>query len=102
MVVLRTLIINIIELKDKELSNITGGSFGENDNNYSIKVNSYTCSKQIAATLIKEVLNIGMKEAQELVDSFPKMILECVSSKEAQTIESRLSDSGIDAEIIRQ
>ena len=88
------------ELKDKELSNITGGLFGENDNNYSIKVNSYTCPKQEVVKVVKEILNIGAKEAQELVDNFPKIILERVTSEEAHKIEDKLTNSGINVEIV--
>ena len=88
------------ELKDKELSNVTGGLLDEYDDNYSIVVNSYTCSKQEVVKVVKEILNIGMKEAQELVDSFPKTILERVTSEEAHKIEDKLTNSGINAEIV--
>lgn len=89
------------QLNEDELANVVGGAGGDADRNFSIKVINYTCPKQIIAKLIKEITNIGHKEAQELVDSIPKVIKEGITSEEANIIFDKLASNGIEAEIIQ-
>lgn len=44
--------------------------------------------------IVKEVLNLGLKEAKDLVDSAPKMIKEGLKAEEAEELKKRLEEAG--------
>jgi large subunit ribosomal protein L7/L12 len=48
---------------------------------------------------VKEILNIGIKEAKTIVDEAPKLIKEGVSKDEAEEIKNKLVDAGAVVEI---
>lgn len=83
------------ELNQEELSKVIGGITDEDNRNYSIKITSYNCSKETVVKLIKEMLAIGLKEAQELVDSLPKMIKENMTESEAYYWKNRFASNNI-------
>ena len=43
---------------------------------------------------VREVTDLGLKDAKTLVDSAPKPVREGVSKEEAETIKQKLSDAG--------
>lgn len=49
--------------------------------------------------VVREITNLGLKEAKALVDEAPKPVKEGVSKKEAEEIQGRLSDVGATVEI---
>ncbi len=49
--------------------------------------------------LVKEITNLGLKEAKDLVDGAPKPVKEGVSKDEAEAIKSKLTESGAEVEI---
>ena len=89
---------SVKELNQEELSVVTGG-LEEGENSYSLKIVSYKCSKDTVAKLIKEMLAIGYKEAQELVDSLPKTIKERMCESEANYWENKFISNDISVEI---
>lgn len=48
---------------------------------------------------VREITGLGLKEAKELVDYTPSVIMESVSEEEAETIKSRLESLGAKVEI---
>ncbi len=44
--------------------------------------------------VIREVTNLGLKEAKDLVDNAPKTVKEQVSKEEAQQIKAKLEEQG--------
>jgi large subunit ribosomal protein L7/L12 len=48
---------------------------------------------------VREITNLGLKEAKELVDGAPKPVKESVSKEEAEEIKGRLEAAGAKAEI---
>lgn len=48
---------------------------------------------------VREVTNLGLKEAKELVDSAPKTIKEGVSKEEAEAIKKKFEEAGAKVEI---
>lgn len=48
---------------------------------------------------VREVTNMGLKEAKELVESAPKAIKEAVSKEEAESIKAKLEEAGASVEI---
>lgn len=48
---------------------------------------------------VREVTNLGLKEAKDLVEGAPKPIKEGVSKEEADTIKKKFEDAGATVEI---
>lgn len=49
--------------------------------------------------VVRELTNLGLKEAKELVDTAPKPIKTGVSKEEAETIKAKLEEQGARVEI---
>ncbi|MDD3536204.1 MAG: 50S ribosomal protein L7/L12 [Candidatus Cloacimonetes bacterium] len=49
--------------------------------------------------VVREITNLGLKEAKDLVDSAPKMVSEKVSKEEAESLKKRLEDAGATVEL---
>jgi|SRR5579883_1475836 len=49
--------------------------------------------------VIREITNLGLKEAKDLVDGAPKVVKEGLSKEEAETIKKKLADSGASVEV---
>ncbi|MDR2585716.1 MAG: 50S ribosomal protein L7/L12 [Prevotellaceae bacterium] len=48
---------------------------------------------------VKEITGLGLKEAKDLVDAFPKAIKEKVSKSEAEQVKAQLEEAGGEVEI---
>ena len=48
---------------------------------------------------VREVTNLGLKEAKDLVDGAPKPVKEGVSKDEAETIRKKFADAGATVEV---
>jgi len=48
---------------------------------------------------VKEITSLGLKEAKELVDAYPKAIKEKVSKSEAEQVKALLEEAGGEVEI---
>ena len=48
---------------------------------------------------VREVTNLGLKEAKDLVEGAPASVKEGVSKQEAETIKKKLEEAGASAEI---
>ncbi len=48
---------------------------------------------------VREVTNLGLKEAKDLVDGAPKPVKEGVSKEEAETIKKKFVDAGATIEV---
>jgi len=48
---------------------------------------------------VREVTNLGLKEAKDLVDSAPKPVKEGVSKEEAETLKKKFTDAGATVEV---
>ncbi|MCL2561533.1 MAG: 50S ribosomal protein L7/L12 [Rikenellaceae bacterium] len=49
--------------------------------------------------VVKEITNLGLKEAKDLVDAAPKAVKEGVSKEEAESIKAQLEDAGAEVEL---
>ena len=49
--------------------------------------------------IVRELTGLGLKEAKEIVDTAPKPLKEKVSKEEANTIKTKLAESGATVEI---
>jgi len=48
---------------------------------------------------LRDITNLGLKEAKELVESAPKMVREGVSKQEAEDIKKKLEEAGATVEL---
>ena len=48
---------------------------------------------------VREVTNLGLKEAKDLVDGAPKPVKEGISKDEAETIRKKFADAGATVEV---
>lgn len=49
--------------------------------------------------LVKELTNLNLKEAKDLVDAAPKAIKEGVSKEEAESLKAKLEEAGAEVEL---
>ncbi|OLE52255.1 MAG: 50S ribosomal protein L7/L12 [Acidobacteria bacterium 13_1_20CM_3_53_8] len=49
--------------------------------------------------VVREVTQLGLKEAKDLVDGAPKPVKEGVSKEEAETVRQKLADAGATVEV---
>ena len=49
--------------------------------------------------VVREVTNLGLKEAKDLVDGAPKTLKEGVSKEEAETIKKKFAEAGATVEV---
>jgi large subunit ribosomal protein L7/L12 len=48
---------------------------------------------------VREVTNLGLKEAKDLVDGAPKVVKDGVSKADAETIKKKLTEAGAKVEV---
>jgi len=73
--------------------NSDGASFGESALK-SVELKSGGDQKIQVIKIVKEVLNLGLKEAKDLVDSAPKVIKEGLKAEEADGLKKKLEEAG--------
>jgi len=49
--------------------------------------------------VIREITQLGLKEAKDLVDNYPKVVVENVAKEEAEAVLKKLEEAGATAEI---
>ncbi len=49
--------------------------------------------------VVREITKLGLKEAKDLVDGAPKMVVEKVSKEEAETVKKKLEEAGASVEL---
>ena len=48
---------------------------------------------------VRAITKLGLKEAKEVVDTFPKPVVEKVSKEEAESVKKQLEDAGASVEV---
>ncbi|MBN2813299.1 MAG: 50S ribosomal protein L7/L12 [Bacteroidales bacterium] len=66
---------------------------------YNVFMNHPGGAKLQIVKLVKDITNLGLKEAKELVDKAPVAIKENVSKEEAESIKAQLAEAGADVEL---
>lgn len=63
---------------------------------FTVVCESVPAEKKIGAIkIVRELLNVGLKEAKDFVDTFPKSIGEDVDKAKATELQKKLTDAGI-------
>ncbi len=79
----------------------TGAAAGaaEEKTEFAVVLNEIGPNKINVIKVVREVTNLGLKEAKDLVDGAPKTVKEGVSKEEAATIKKKFEDAGAKVEI---
>jgi len=56
-------------------------------------------AKLAVVKLVKELTKLGLKEAKDLVDGAPKLVVENVSKDEADALKTQLEEAGAEVEV---
>jgi large subunit ribosomal protein L7/L12 len=75
------------------------GAPAEEKTEYSVVLTSVGDKKINVIKVVREVTNLGLKEAKDLVESAPKPIKEGVSKEEAEAIRKKFEEVGAKVEI---
>ena len=75
------------------------GEAAEEKDSYSVILTSCGDKKIKVIKVVREVTNLGLKEAKDLVDSAPKPVKEGISKKEAEEIKVKFLEAGAQVEL---
>ncbi len=76
-----------------------GAAPAEDKTEFSVILKDVGANKINVIKAVREVTNLGLKEAKDLVDSAPKPIKEGVSKEEAENIRKKFADAGATVEV---
>ncbi len=71
----------------------------EEKTEFSVILTGVGANKINVIKAVREVTNLGLKEAKDLVDGAPKPIKEGVSKEEAENIRKKFTDAGATVEV---
>ena len=71
----------------------------EEKTEFSVILTAAGANKINVIKAVREVTNLGLKEAKDLVDGAPKPIKEAVSKDEAETIRKKFTEAGATVEV---
>ena len=80
-------------------SNDGGGADTTEKTEFDVFLKSGGANKLNVIKEVKNILNLGLKEAKELVDSAPKALKEGVAKDEAEALKKQLEEAGAEVEI---
>jgi large subunit ribosomal protein L7/L12 len=71
----------------------------EEKTSFDVVLNAVGDKKIQVIKVVRELTSLGLKEAKELVDSFPKAVKTGVSKEEADATKAKLEEQGASVEI---
>jgi large subunit ribosomal protein L7/L12 len=72
----------------------------EEKTQFDVVLKAYPADKKInIIKIVREVTNLGLKEAKDLVEGVPKPLKEAVTKEEAETIKKKFAESGAEVEV---
>ncbi len=85
---------------------VAGGGAGaaaaapaEEKTEFSVVLQQVGANKINVIKAVREVTNLGLKEAKDLVDGAPKTVKEGVSKEEAENIKKKFTEAGATVEV---
>jgi large subunit ribosomal protein L7/L12 len=76
-----------------------GAAPAEEKTEFSVILTAVGANKINVIKAVREVTNLGLKEAKDLVDGAPKPVKEGVSKEEAENIKKKFADAGATVEV---
>ena len=72
----------------------------EEKTQFDVVLKAFPADKKInIIKVVREVTNLGLKEAKDLVEGVPKPLKEAVSKEEADSIKKKFADAGAEVEV---
>ncbi|MCI0601732.1 50S ribosomal protein L7/L12 [bacterium] len=72
----------------------------EEKTQFDVVLKAFPADKKInIIKIVREVTNLGLKEAKDLVEGVPKPLKEAVTKEEADTIKKKFAESGAEVEV---
>ena len=81
-------------------SQYPNASIGSDKTEFSVRLKSTGLAKLAVLKEVKDILQIGLKEAKDIIDSLPTVLIETTSLTEAIKIKDALVSLGAEAELI--
>jgi large subunit ribosomal protein L7/L12 len=76
-----------------------GAGAAEEKTEFTVVLKDVGANKINVIKAVREVTNLGLKEAKDLVDGAPKTVKEGVNKEEAETIKKKFADAGATVEV---
>ena len=76
-----------------------GAAPAEEKTEFTVVLKEVGANKINVIKAVREVTNLGLKEAKDLVDGAPKPIKEGVNKEEAEAIKKKFTDAGATVEV---
>jgi large subunit ribosomal protein L7/L12 len=76
-----------------------GAAAAEEQTEFNVVLTAVGANKINVIKAVREVTNLGLKEAKDLVDGAPKPIKEGVNKEEAESIKKKFTDAGATVEV---
>ncbi len=76
-----------------------GGAAAEEKTEFDVELASAGSQKIKVIKVVREITDLGLKEAKELVDGAPKVLKEGVAKEEAEEIKAKLEEVGATVEV---
>ena len=76
-----------------------GDSVKEEKTSFAVELKSGGSQKIQVIKMLREITNLGLKEAKDLVDAAPKVVKEGVDKAAADEIKKKLEEAGATVEI---
>jgi large subunit ribosomal protein L7/L12 len=77
-----------------------GGEEAEAKSEYDIELKEAGGQKIAVIKVVREITQVGLKEAKELVDAAPKVIKAGVKTEEAEAFKKQLEEAGATVELV--
>lgn len=74
-----------------------GADAGEAQTSFAVELTDAGAQKIAVIKVVKEVLNLGLKEAKDLVDAAPSVLKEGFKKEEAEELKKKLEEAGAKA-----
>lgn len=71
-----------------------GGAAAEEKTEFDVVLEGFGDNKIAVIKVVREITNLGLKEAKELVEGAPKPIQEGVAKEKAEEIKAKLEEAG--------
>lgn len=75
------------------------GPAAEEQTEFTAMLTEVGANKINVIKVVREITQLGLKEAKDLVDGAPKAVKEAVSKEEAESIKAKLAEAGATVEI---
>jgi len=71
-----------------------GADAGEEKTDFTVELTDAGAQKIAVIKVVKEVLNLGLKEAKDMVDGAPAVVKEGMKKEDADALKAKLEEAG--------